>query len=190
VITTVTDGDFTSFVGRLTLNPLTGAYEELVTVTNIGNPLVAVRLIVGDLPPQVSLHNAAGTNEGKPYVEYTVAMNTGDSRTFLLQFANPYRLNFTNTVEVMAVLPQTPATNTAAGVIISRVFMDKSIPETPRFTFAFSSVPARSYQILFSEDDMQTWSVANTIIASANWTIWTEMLPAAEARFFKVVLLP
>jgi len=190
LITTVTSGTFSNYVGSPTINPLTGAYEELVIVTNTGNPLVAVRLLVGDLPARVSLHNAAGTNNGRPYVEYTVAMNTGDVRTFLLQFANPYRLNFTNTVEVVAVLPQTPVASSDPGVPISRVFMDTSIPNCPRFTFAFSSIAGRSYQVLFSDDGMQTWSVADTFTASANWTIWTEILPPGEARFFRAILLP
>jgi hypothetical protein len=172
------------------LNPLTGLYEEKVAVTNMGGPIIGLRLLVGNLPSRVSLYNVAGTNNGLPFAQFSVTMNTGDTGTFLLQFYNPYRLNFTNTVQAVAVVAVTPATNNTAGVTITQVYMDGSIPNSPRFTFGFTSVAGKSYQVLYSDDGLQTWTAASTIMASANYTIWMEMSPAANSRFFKVIALP
>ena len=173
-----------------TLNPLTGLYEEKVAVTNIGGPITGLQLLVGNLPPRVSLYNAAGTNNGLPYAQFNVTMTNGSVGTFLLQFFNPYRLNFTNTVHAVAVAAVPPATNNTPGITITKVLIDTSIPGSPRFTFGFTSVAGKSYQVLYSDDNLETWTVASTITASANYTIWTEMLPAANARFFKVLALP
>jgi uncharacterized repeat protein (TIGR01451 family) len=172
------------------LNSLTGLYEEKVAVTNIGGPISALQLLVGSLPSRVSLYNAVGTNSGRPYAQFAVYMSPGDTRTFLLQFLNPYRLKFTNSVEVVGI-PALPAVlNNTPGIAISKVIMDTSVANSPRFTIAFSSTPGRSYQVLYSDDDMTTWNTVDTITAASNWTIWTELLPQGNARLFKVIALP
>ena len=78
-----------------------------------------------------------------------------------------------------------------AGIPISTVLIDNSIPGSPRFTLAFTSVVGKNYQVLFSDDQMQTWALADTLTANSTWTIWTELLPPASGnRFFKVIVLP
>lgn len=173
-----------------TLNPLTGLYEEKIAVTNIGGPITGLQLLVGSLPSRVSLYNAAGTNNGLPFAQFNVTMTNGSVGTFLLQFFNPYRLNFTNTVQAVAVAAVPPATNNTPGITITKVLMDTSIPGSPRFTLGFTSVAGKSYQVLYSDDTMQTWSVASTLTASANYTLWTELSPSTGSRFFKVIALP
>ena len=191
VVATVTvSGIFALQTSSPALNPLTGTYEEQVTLTNIGGPITGLRLLVGSLPSRVSLYNVAGTNNGMPYAQFAITMNSGDTATFLLQFFNPYRLNFTNTVQMEAVAALPASTNGGTGIVITDVFMDKSNPNSTRFTFGFVSIAGRSYQVLYSDDELRTWTVANTVTASANYTIWTEMLPAANTRFFKVVAVP
>ena len=69
--------------------------------------------------------------------------------------------------------------------------MDTSIPGSPRFTLAFASVVGQHYQVLYSDDQMQTWTLADTLSANATWTIWTEILPESTgSRLFKVILIP
>ena len=173
-----------------TLNPLTGLYEEKIAVTNIGGTITGLQLLVGNLPSRVSLYNATGTNNGLPFAQFNVTMTNGSVGTFLLQFFNPYRLNFTNTVQAVAVAAVPPATNNTPGITITKVLMDTSIPGSPRFTLGFTSVAGKSYEVLYSDDTMQTWSVAATLTASANYTLWTELSPSAGSRFFKVLALP
>ena len=190
VATVTVSGIFAFHVGPPTLNALTGTYDEAVQVTNTGGPITGVRLLVGNLPARVSLYNAAGTSGGLPFAQFAASMNTGDTATFVLQFFNPYRISFNNTVQVVAVAAVPPATNNTPGILITKVFMDTSIPGSPRFTFGFGSVAGNSYQVLYTTDGLRTWTAASTVTASANYTIWSETLPGLNARFFKVVALP
>jgi hypothetical protein len=173
-----------------TLNPLTGLYEERLVVTNTGSPFAALRLIVGNLPANVSLYNIAGTTNGLPYAQFNVSMPNGASGAFLLQFYNAHRINFTNTVQVVGLIETLAITNGITGVPITEVHVDTNNPDNPRFTFAFSSVVGRPYQVLYSDDRLQTWTIAATLNASSTWTIWTEILPPANSRFFKVIVAP
>jgi hypothetical protein len=171
------------------LNPLTGLYEEQVTITNNGAAISGIQMVVSNLPSRVSLYNAAGTNNGLPYAQFNVTMTNGAASTFLLQFYNPYRLNFTNTVQVYAVAAIQPTANSAVGVPISRIYIDNSVANSPRFTFAFTSVANKNYEVFYS-DDLVNWTLASTLTASSTWTIWTEMMPAGNNRYFKVLQLP
>ena len=174
------------------LNPLTGLYEERVVVTNTAGPISGVQILVGGLPSLVSLENAAGTNNGKPYAQFNVVMQSGTTNTFVLQFLNTHRLTFTNTIDVVALTAGTNATpgvkNSTQGIPISQVYTDTSIGGSPRFTLAFASTPGQSYQVFYSDDGLQTWQLASTVTATSTWTIWTEVLPPAQgSRFFKVI---
>jgi hypothetical protein len=91
---------------------------------------------------------------------------------FLLEFYVPDRRPFTNTLEAQAVLPATAGTNSAAGVLVSRAFIDSRIPGEPRFVIEFDSIPGRTYTILYS-DDMQVWRAATpSVTANATRTQW------------------
>jgi hypothetical protein len=174
------------------LNPLTGLYEERIVVTNAAGPISGLRIFAGGLPSRVSLNNAAGTENGTPYAQFNVVMLPGTTNTFLLQFLNPYRLTFTNTITVVALAAGTNTTtgvaNQAHGISVSQVYNDTSIGGSPRFTLAFASTVGQSYQVFYSDDGMQTWQLASTITASSTWTIWTELLPPAQgSRLFKVI---
>ncbi|MDR3457511.1 MAG: choice-of-anchor Q domain-containing protein [Verrucomicrobiae bacterium] len=177
------------------LNPVTGLYEEKIGVTNAAGPVSGLQLLVGGLPSNVSLYNVAGTNNGLPYAQFDAVMLPGAANTFLLQFYNPTRRGFTNTVTVIALAAGTNgvpgSANNAASIPISKVLMDNSLPGSPRFSLGFTSLAGRHYQVLYSDDDLSTWQVADTLTAGSNWTIWTELLPPAPGeRFFKVILLP
>ena len=171
------------------LNPMTGLYEEQISITNKGGPITGLRLLVSGLPSTVSLFRSNSTNGGLPFLDFAVALNSNESGTFLLQFLNPYRLRFTNTVQAIAFAADPPTNNSESGIIIAKLIMDTSIPGSPRFTFGFASTPGRSYRVLHSDDGLRTWSSGGTVVASANWTIWTELSPATNSRFFKVVAL-
>jgi uncharacterized repeat protein (TIGR01451 family) len=190
-------GPNTYLVGTNALNRQTGLYEEDVTVTNTGVSTVAgVRLLVGGLRSGVTLYNATGTNAGTPYAEYDLPLNPSNTVTFALEFYNPSRLVFTNTLTVVAILPAGIVGIGTNGIAVTNVFMDTRIAGDTRFVIEFATVPGAVYTIIYSDDDMATWQVATpSITANANITQWyddgppkTVSPPASiSSRFYRVI---
>ncbi len=184
--------------GSPVFNPQTGLYEEAVTVTNTGVATVAgFRLYVGGLRSGVTLYNATGTNNGLPFVQYNAAVDPGHSVGLLLEFYNPSRLAFTNTLSVEAILPpDSGPSGTNGSVLINRIFQDYRF--TPaRLVIEFNSVPGKSYTILYSTSvSSNLWKVATpTVPANANVTQWyddgppkTESRPdSVGSRYYRII---
>jgi len=90
-----------------------------------------------------------------------------------LEFYASDRQPFTNAFEVQAVLPSSTSTNGPLGVAIDHVFIDSVTAESPRFIIEFTSIPGRTYTIIYSDDGLVTWQAATpTITANANRTLW------------------
>jgi hypothetical protein len=200
VKTTVAPAQFAlAASGVPVLNPQTGLFEELVTVTNIGSTTVAgVRLLVGGLPSSVTLYDAAGTNNGMPYVQYNSPLNPGNTVSFALEFYNPSRLPFTNSLTAIAILPVNPGSPGTNGVFISQIFLDMRIAGDPRVVIGFPTTPGNTYLILYS-DDLITWQVATpSVTANATATQWyddgppkTDSKPfSITSRFYRVIAVP
>jgi uncharacterized repeat protein (TIGR01451 family) len=184
-------------------NPQTGLYEESVTVTNTGTTTVAgVRLLVSGLRSGVTLYNATGTNAGTPYAEYDGPLNPTNTVppfavTFALEFYDPLRVPFTNTLTVVAILPPAVVLSGTNGVAVTNVFMDTRIAGDTRFVIEFSSVPGATYTIIYKDSLTATnWLVATpSITANANITQWyddgppkTTSQPASTvSRFYRVI---
>src|SRR6266568_4391889 len=160
--------------GTNVLNPQTGLFEQNVTVTNVGDAsATAVRLLVGGLRTNDFLYNAVGTNGSRPYVQYNAPLNPGQTVQFALEFYASDRQPFTNAFEVQAVLPSSTSTNGPLGVAIDHVFIDSVTADSPRFIIEFTSIPGRTYTIIYSDDGLVTWQAATpTITANANRTLW------------------
>ena len=184
-------------------NPQTGLYEELVTVTNTGTTSVAgVRLFVSGLPSGVTLYNATGTNGGTPYAEYDGPLNPTNTVppfavTFALEFYDPLRVTFTNSVTAVAIIPPaTVYTGTNGSVAINSIISDyRSVP--PRIIIEFSTIPGTNYVIIYKDSLTSTnWLIATpSITANANITQWyddgppkTTNNPAGTgSRFYRVI---
>jgi uncharacterized repeat protein (TIGR01451 family) len=196
VQTTVGAVQFNILSGAPGFNPQTGLYEELVVVTNIGaTPVAGVRLYVGGLRSGVTLYNAAGATNGLPYVEYDASVDTNSTVTFALEFYDPSRLLFTNTLEAVAILPPNSGSTGTNGVAITREFMDTRIAGDTRFVIEFTTIPGKTYTIIYS-DDLMTWKTAvPSITANANITQWYDDGPpktlskpeSAGIRFYRVL---
>ena len=196
VQTTVGPAQFNFLAGTPTLNPQTGLYEESVTVTNTGTVTVAgFQLFVGGLRSGVSLYSATGTNNGLPYIQYNSALNPTSFVSLILEFYNPSRLAFTNSLSAVAILPPNTCTSgTNGSVLINRVFLDNRF--TPaRVVVEFGSVPGKIYTILYSTNlTAAVWKVATpTVIANANVTQWyddgppeTDSLPG-PTRYYRII---
>ncbi|HKS37549.1 MAG TPA: tandem-95 repeat protein, partial [Verrucomicrobiae bacterium] len=207
VTTTVIPEPFRILQGANVFNPQTGLFEQRVVVTNIlGTTAAAVRLLVGDIRTpagiprtNVYLYNATGTNiDRRPYVQHNAPLNPGQSVLFTLEFYVPDRLPFTNSLEAQVVLPTPATTNLTGGVVIDRAFVD-SRPAEPRYVIEFTSIPGRTYTIIYSDDNMATWQAATpAITANANRTQWYDDGPPKTAskplsvtsRFYRVIAHP
>ena len=187
-------GANTYSVGFNAFNPQTGLYEESVVVTNAGSNTVAgLRVLVSGLRSGVSLYNATGTNAGTPYVESDFPLNPSNTVAFALEFYNPSRLPFTNTLTVVAILPpNSVTTGTNGSVAISRIFTDTRIAGDTRYVIEFNTIPGRIYTIIYS-DNLVTWKVATpSVTANANVTQWYDDGPPktdskSAARNYRVI---
>jgi hypothetical protein len=151
----------------------------------------------------VVLYNASGTNASNtfgvnaPYAQYNSSLNPSQTVTFTLEFYNPYRLAFTNSLDAEAINnPQNLGTNASGATPITRVFMDtRTAP--PRFVIEFATIPGNSYTIIYSDDNMVTWKVATpTITAGSTSTQWYDDgppetdTPPSNGRFYAIIANP
>jgi uncharacterized repeat protein (TIGR01451 family) len=190
---------FGILAGAAVLNPQTGLYEENVTVTNTGTfTVLGFRLHVGGLRSGVTLWNASGTNNGVPFVNYNFPLDPSNAVSLILEFYDPSRLAFTNTLTVEAIQPgQIGTTSTNGSVAVSSEFMDTRIPGDTRFVIEYASVPGKTYAIVYSTNlTAAVWNVATpSVKAGANITQWyddgppkTESNPASvPQRFYRVI---
>jgi hypothetical protein len=202
----LTAAQFGVRAGTNVFNPQTGLFEESVTVTNIGaSTAAAIRLLVTNINStngvprtNVYLYNATGTNAGISYVQYNAPLDPGQTVNFTLEFYVADRRPFTNSFIVQEVLPASTGTNAAGGVPIDREFMDLRIVGSPRFVIEFTSIPGRSYTILYSST-FGNWKAATpSITANATKTQWyddgppkTDSQPlSATNRFYRVLVAP
>jgi uncharacterized repeat protein (TIGR01451 family) len=201
VQTTVAPAYFAlSVSGAPVFNPQTGLFEEQVIVTNIGSTTVAgVRLLVGGLPSGVTLYDALGTTNGTPYVQYNFPLDPGNTVSFALEFYDPSRLPFTNTLTAIAILPANSGSPGTNGVFISGIFLDTRIVGDPRIVIEFPTTPGNTYTIIYSDNNLFTWQVATpSITANATTTQWyddgppkTDSKPfSITSRFYRVIAAP
>jgi uncharacterized repeat protein (TIGR01451 family) len=196
-VTQIGVAQFGILAGVPALNPQTGLFEESVTVTNTGNvTILGFRLYVGNLPSGITLYNASGTSNGVPFVNYNFPVDPSNAVSLILEFYNPTRLPFTNTLYAEAILPANiSVSGTNNSTLISTNFMDRRIEGDPRFVIEFPSVPGKTYTIIYSSD-LTTWKVATPSVKAANnVTQWyddgppkTESKPGSVgARYYRVI---
>jgi len=206
-VTPPTNPTFSVVQGTNWLNPQTGLFEQRVTVTNAGvTTASALRLLVGNInSPQgvprtnVWLYNATGTNvDSRPYVLYNAPLNPGEFVTLTLEFVVPDRRAFTNSLEIVSVLPVASATNSGGGVVIDRSFLDNRVSPA-RVLIEWTSIPGRTYMVIYSDDNLATWHAATpSVTAANNRTLWYDDGPPKTAsaplsqgsRFYRVILTP
>ncbi|MGA2683703.1 MAG: DUF11 domain-containing protein, partial [Verrucomicrobiota bacterium] len=201
VQTTVSLAEFALGVsGAPVFNPQTGLFEESVTVTNMGSTTVlGVRLLVGGLPGDVTLYDATGITNGIPYVQYNSPLDPGNVISFALEFYDPSRLPFTNSLTAIAILPGNSGSLGTNGVVIDQIFLDTRTAGDPRIVIGFPTTPGKTYTVIYSDNNLFTWQVATpSITANATTTQWyddgppkTDSKPfSITCRFYQVIAAP
>lgn len=105
-------GLFTITKTGFVLNRATNTFDTTVTIKNTSPFTVAapIQLAVSGLPNGVTLKNAAGTTQGKPYVTVNAPGNSiipnALVTSILLKFTNPARVTLTPTPFVYGDIPQ------------------------------------------------------------------------------------
>ena len=195
-LTTVSFAQFAWLAGTPIFNPQTGLYEETVVVTNTGNGTVAgFQLYVTILTTNVYLWNATGTNAGGPFVQYSYPLDPSNHVSLALEFYDPLRVAFTNTLRVVPIIPgSTGVAGTNGFVGVNKIFTDTRTNDT-RFVIEFPSTPGSVYTVIYSAD-LVNWKVATpSVSATANVTQWyddgppkTESAPMSVTnRFYRVI---
>ncbi|MEP7162825.1 MAG: hypothetical protein ABI747_03625 [Candidatus Moraniibacteriota bacterium] len=105
-------GLFTITKTGFVLNRATNTFDTTVSIKNVSPFTVSapIQLTVSGLPSGVTLANAAGTTQGKPYVNVTVPGNkiipNAIVTSILLKFANPARIALAPALSVYGDIPQ------------------------------------------------------------------------------------
>ena len=98
----------------LVLNRTTNTFDSTVTLKNSSDaPVLApIDVVVGGLPAGITLANKTGDEpDGRPYVSPMAAgslLQGGGSLTFVLKFANPARVTFTSTLQILRTVVEAP----------------------------------------------------------------------------------
>ena len=136
-------------------------------------------------------------NNGVPYVQYGYPLDPSNSVHFVLEFYDPSRLPFSNSLFVVAYMPTNLfVTGISNRVAVSTFFEDKRT-NPPRMVIEWASTPGKTYLVIYSDQVNPTsWNVATpSITATANITQWYDDGPpktsseplTANSRFYVII---
>ncbi len=176
----------------ITMNPQTGLFEQTVRLNNGGlSTITAARLLIQNLPSDVRVYNASGTNVS-PYVLHNHPIAAGASVDLLIEY---YRANRQAIPQPVFVAEDaTPVTGTPTGRI-GAIDRNVALPDG-RFLIEFSATPGRTYAVQYSSTMTNWQTVVPTITAPANRVQWyddgppkTESKPTSGSRFYRIIEL-
>jgi hypothetical protein len=179
-------------VSPIMLDPQTGLFTNSVLLTNNSpNTVVAIRLLILNLPADVQVYYASGmTTNGTPYVQYNFPLAPGAIVDFTMDYYRASRLPFSTPTYV-------PEDTTAVTLIIpiNSVGIMTTNYVASSGLIGFYTTPGRSYGVQFSTN-MIAWLTASPfIIAPANYVQWVDSGPPKTetlgvTRFYRVFELP
>ena len=179
-------------ISPIMLDPQTGLFTNSVLLTNNSpNTVVAIRLLILNLPADVQVYYASGmTTNGTPYVQYNFPLAPGAIVDFTMDYYRASRLPFStptyvpeDTTAVTLIIPIN-----SAGIMATNYVASSGL-------IGFYTTPGRSYGVQFSTN-MITWLTASPfIIAPANYVQWVDSGPPKTetlglTRFYRVFELP
>lgn len=182
-----------AFVSPQTFNPQTGLMEQVIRLTNPGGAVVAGgRIVFPDIAERV--FNAAGTNNGRPFVALTRPLGAGESVDLLIEYFIPERTPFpAPLIEAWAVpafVPRTPLGDEVALARAQRL-------ATGGLLLEFATEPGRAYHIVYG--DAVTFTNAlralPVLVAPADRVQWIDEGPPktshrpdqVPARFYRII---
>ena len=183
------------------VNLQNGLEEQSILLTNSGaSDVPAARVVVSGLTRQ--LFNAAGTNNGLPFVDLNAGLAAGRSMTLLLQYAPRGSLPFTNGQLHAFALPSVPdwtppaVTLTGTNLDINQIVKLSN----GNILIGWAAAPNRTYTVVFSDNAQfsNAMMAPPSVTAQANEWQWIDYGPPAtlsaptnaSARFYRVFLNP
>jgi len=183
-----------------TINLQNGLTEQTILLSNIGtNAVAAARVVVTGLTNR--LFNAAGTNNGNPFVIYNAALGTNQSVNLLLQFFPRGSFPFTNeqlqafAVGVSSLTPP-GASSTSTNLNITHIIQ---LPNG-NMLIEWPAITNRTYTVVYSDNVLFSNAMVAppSIVAPANEVQWIDYGPPATVsaptnsgtRFYRVFLNP
>lgn len=195
-------GSFTtSLVSTQWINFVDGSLGQWIQFTNNGSsPIASARVVVSGLTTN-GLSNAAGTNNGNPFIIYGSTLNPGQSGNMLLEFFPRNYFPFSaSQIQAFA----TPLANLPPpanlGTPITPIFSARLTGHlTNSVLIQWPSVLGQSYTVLYSDNP----NFANplfappTVVAPANEVGWVDYgppltisQPTNSVRYYRVYVTP
>jgi hypothetical protein len=180
-------------LGPVTFDPQTGLFEVLAQVTNAGpGSVTGLHVAISGLPPDVSVYNASGINNGVPYVALDQTIPADGSLDFRIELYRADRQSIS--APVLAVAPATPSPprqSTGSPIQLDR----DSRMIGGRLLIEFASVPGQTYVIQYSGDMVNWTDAVPPIVARETRVQWfddgppkTNVKPATVgSRFYRVL---
>jgi uncharacterized repeat protein (TIGR01451 family) len=183
-----------------TINLQNGLTEQSILLSNIGtNSVAASRVVVTGLTNR--LFNAAGTNNGNPFVIYNATLGTNQSVNLLLQFFPRGSFPLTNgQLQALAVpvssLSPPAASSTSTNLNITRIVQLSD----GNMLIEWQAITNRTYTVVYSDNVLfsNAMIAPPSIVAPANEVQWIDYGPPTTvsaptnsgARFYRVFLNP
>jgi uncharacterized repeat protein (TIGR01451 family) len=176
-----------SVVSSQTYDPQFGYLDQWIQLSNNGSsPVASTRIVVSGLTTNW-LANAAGTNNGNPFIIYPAILNPGQSVNMLLQFFARNYFSFSNSQMQAFATPienLTPPANLGTPAPnIGEWQISSAVPGS--VLIEFNSITNQSYTVLYSDNPKMANAVMAlpSITAQANKTFWQDYGPPATASF-------
>jgi probable HAF family extracellular repeat protein len=158
-------------VGSFAADPQTNLFHQVVTLSNLGDqPMRGSRIYFPGLPEGWEVYNAAGVEEGIPYVEVDALIPPRSSVRFEVQFlipgeTRPARQNFVLQLDGVA---RAGAPEPARRLAIPEIQPDGSLSLT------LSTRRNRRYAVEYSEDLVRWTRVPQPISTIGTKTVWID----------------
>jgi hypothetical protein len=183
-----------------TVNPLTGLYEQNVQISNpTGSTLDAVRVAIGNLPPGVTVANAAGTlGDGRQYVMFNQTLAPGQSATLTIEYRVPAgsQIPTAATFEVDVTGVQAAPSLAGGTLLTSGVQAQRQADNS--YLLSIITQTGRTYYIQYSDDGFNWTTVLSPLTALSTNTAWLDQGPpksfpepgTTAQRLYRVFLMP
>jgi uncharacterized repeat protein (TIGR01451 family) len=169
----------------------TGLEEQWIQLTNAGSsPMASARVVVSGLTSE-QLFNAAGTNNGNPFIIYPSTLNSGQTGNMLLQFSPRSSFTFNNSqlqafaTPLASLTPPANLSGPGSPSQLVRVTSTNNMFAGSEFMY-FPTVLNGTYTVLYSDNpEFANPMVALPVVitAPANQTAFFDYGPPATVSF-------
>jgi len=182
-------------VGSFAADPQTNLFHQVVTLSNLGDqPMRGSRIYFPGLPEGWEVYNAAGVEEGIPYVEVDALIAPRSSVRFEVQFLIPGE---TRPARQNLVLQLDGVTRAGDPEPVRRLGIPQVRPDGS-LSLTLSTRRSRRYAVEYSEDLVRWTRVPQPISTIGTKTLWiddgepkTSAPPSASpTRYYRTRELP